>query len=84
MTATVSSVLAKGAPTSRGASRSSAPHVCTSCRAPGSPREPRESRAGFKSIKSFARRCMRAHWAITWAFDVQIPIPLPLLQENAK
>ena len=82
MIETASSVLAKGAPASHGASRSSVPHVRTSCRAPGSPREPRESRAGFKSIQSFARRSMRAHWAITWTFDVQIPISLPLLEEN--
>ena len=48
MTETASSVLAKGAPTSHGASRSSVLHVRASSKAPGSPREPRESRAGFK------------------------------------
>ena len=43
MTATAPSASA-----SRGISRSSVLHVCTSCREPGTPREPRESRPGFK------------------------------------
>ena len=76
MTETASSVFCERDTDISGASRLSAPHVRTSCRAPGSLHEPRDRRAGFKSIQSFARRSMRAHWAITWTFDVQIPMPI--------